>query len=178
DYDDPHKPPFNPRALQFGDTVRTLHKRLPTVLQSSLPADILNAQVELRLFPSTHPHLPAVRGRLAYTAALCTAPMAWGRVPLVGNVRLSILSEQLIKQNAFGSKGGERLVVKWRTSGRAREIGPDKDEFTGIFIFTFDEDGRIGTHVIEHAEESKHYDRMKVISVTDWLLSQMVGRPE
>lgn len=41
--------------------------------------------------------------------------MAWGSVPLVGNVRLTILSERM-----GGREGEEKLVVKWKTCGRAR----------------------------------------------------------
>lgn len=51
------------------------------------------------------------------------------------------------------------------------------EEFHGLFIFEFDEDGRILTHTIEHAEESGSWDKAsRVVSVTDWLLGRAMGR--
>lgn len=45
--------------------------------------------------------------------------------------------------------------------------------FHGLFIFEFDNEGRILKHTIEHVEESRDLDQMpKVVSVTDWLLGR------
>src|SRR3954468_13211326 len=77
--------------------LRILQERLPTLLASPLPQEILSPQITLHLFPSTHPHLPTVSGKIAYMAALWTAPVAWGRVPVVGNVKLIILSERMVR---------------------------------------------------------------------------------
>ena len=158
-------------------------------------------------------------------AALWTAPVVWGRVPIVGNVGLEILSLRMVQGlggSAFdlgqrlrreGSPegGDEKLMVRWRTigknnnnnaqqhdtvdSGRHRnfsphiffnqsyakeeeggggggrekrdqkgDVGKGKD-FTGLFIFTFDERGRVLSHTIEHAmddylhpEEDEEWD--------------------
>ena len=50
-------------------------------------------------------------------------------------------------------------------------------EFTGLFIFEFDQDGKILKHVIEHTEEGGRWDSMtRVVSVTDWLLGNLSGR--
>jgi hypothetical protein len=47
------------------------------------------------------------------------------------------------------------------------------DEFTGIFIFSFDSKGRIATHTIEHSDENNGYDKTsKVVTLTDWLLGK------
>src|SRR5215471_6942299 len=101
---------------QLTDTaIRTLHERMPDLLATPLPQDILSPNIKLQLFPSTHPHLPSVTGRLAYTAALWTSPVAWGRVPVVGNVKLVVLSERMLHTGAPGD--GEKLVVRWRTCG-------------------------------------------------------------
>ncbi|KAK5163575.1 uncharacterized protein LTR77_010524 [Saxophila tyrrhenica] len=221
-YNLPSEPPKGPdeRTLQLGKTVRTLHERLPTLLQSPLPSDILSPNISLHLFPSTHPHLPTVSGRLAYVAALWTAPVAWGRVPLVGNVKLTILSERMVKNGGSSSPVGsrdEKLIVKWKTCGKTKArdgtggayrdqkigsrdpvdkirdfisgttIASSKDnlnlsdetdgEFTGLFIFEFDKDGKILKHVIEHTEEGGRWDSMtRVVSVTDWLLGNLSGR--
>ena len=131
--------------------------------------------------------------------------MAWGRVPIVGNVKLIILSERVVKnghmcsRNAHSHLNSERLVVRWKTCGKTqgkgmgalyRGIGAseevdkitewlggdarDDEEFVGKFIFEFDEEGRIVTHTIEHAEENGDLEKTsRVVSVTDWLL----GRP-
>ncbi|KAB2579235.1 Tubby [Lasiodiplodia theobromae] len=196
------KPP-DERTLKLGKTIRVLHERLPTLLASPLPQEILSPQITLHLFPSTHPHLPTVSGRIAYTAALWTAPVAWGRVPVVGNVKLEILSERMMR-NGCGSTSGkahEKLIVKWRTCGKTKGKGVgafyrgisgseqvdkiteflggdarDDEEFVGLFIFEFDEEGRILTHTIENVEEGGNWDKMtRVISVTDWLLGKAWG---
>ncbi|MCJ1276087.1 hypothetical protein MMC21_003892 [Puttea exsequens] len=204
--------PPDERTLKLGKTLRILQTRLPTLLASPLPQEILSPHISLHLFPSTHPHLPTVSGRVAYHAALWTAPMAWGRVPIVGNVRLIILSERVLKngnsstsssRTSHGSTvSNERLIVRWKTSGKTqgkgmgafyRGIGAseqvdkitewlggdvrDDEEFTGLFIFEFDELGRIITHTIEHADESRNWERTsRVVTVTDWLLGRMNGR--
>lgn len=47
------------------------------------------------------------------------------------------------------------------------------DDFTGIFIFSFDSKGRIATHTIEHADEDNGFDKTsKVVTLTDWLLGK------
>ncbi|KAK5719024.1 hypothetical protein LTR17_015449 [Elasticomyces elasticus] len=215
-----YKPP-DERTLQLGKTIRVLHERLPSLLQSPLPAEILSPQISLHLFPSTHPHLPTVSGRIAYNAALWTAPVAWGRFPLIGNVKLTILSERMVRNGGCSvslANRDEKLIVKWKTCGKTKHRDPtggvyrgssgktDKDpmdriiefiagskdrttdtvkraqeeqeqEFTGLFVFEFDEKGRIVKHVIEHTDEGGRWDSMtRVVSVTDWLLGRFNGR--
>ena len=184
--------------------VRTLHERLPSLLASPLPQETLAPNITLHLFPSTHPHLPTVSGRLSYTAALWTAPVAWGRVPVVGNVKLIILSERMVRNGptAFGNMN-EKLIVRWKTCGKTKGRGMgafykgiggsgdqvdkiteflggdvrDDEEFTGLFIFEFDEDGRIASHTIEHVQQGPNFEKMiKVVSVTDWLIGLAKGR--
>ncbi|KAL9066258.1 MAG: hypothetical protein Q9157_007208 [Trypethelium eluteriae] len=197
------KPPDG-RTVKLGKTVRMLQERLPTLLAHPLPQEILSPQITLHLFPSTHPHLPKVSGRIAYVAALWTAPVAWGRVPVVGNVNLIILSERMVKNGCANKHGpgNEKLIVRWKTCGKSkgnsdesmhepgrstrqvdkiREVlasdAKDDKEFCGLFIFEFDEEGRISSHIIEHAEEGRNFDKMtRVVSVTDWLLGKAKGR--
>jgi hypothetical protein len=150
---------------------------------------------------------------MAYRAALWTAPVAWGCVPIVGNVKLTIVSERIVRTGYMTSAqlddnpdlGEEKLVVRFQTEKRnggngqatnaaARSsasgsinrglstlLGGDKpifslnqdDEFTGIFIFSFDSKGRIATHTIEHSDENNGYDKTsKVVTLTDWLLGK------
>ena len=192
--------------------IRVLQTRMPSVLASPLPQEILSPHISLHLFPSTHPHLPTVSGRVAYHAALWTSPVAWGRMPIVGNVKLIVMSERIVKNGASSSLsitsdhrtsvGNERLIVRWKTCGKTkgkgmgafyRGIGAseqvdkitewlggdarDDEEFCGLFIFEFDEEGRIITHTIEHAEESGNLEKTsRVVSVTDWLLGRMNGQ--
>jgi len=169
--------------------LRILQERLPTLLQSPLPQEILSPQITLRLFPSTHSHLPTVTGRVAYIAALWSSPIAWGRLPLVGNVKLEILSERIIKNTSTCEDRPERLIVRWRTCGTDNKIkeflgvgkGEGDKEFTGLFIFEFDEEGRIVTHTIEHVQEGGNWDNgvgAKVVGLTDWLLGGLKGRGE
>jgi hypothetical protein len=224
------KPP-DPNKSKLGKTLRILQERLPTLLQYPLPLEILAPNISLHLFPSTHPHLPTVSGRVAYNAALWTTPIAWNRVPIVGNVRLEILAERMTSEPVtfLPRRAGaqpEQLIVRWcdgrkrnngfgggahsssaaaaSTSGStsngspspslpetsdgkelegssdsrtkilrpARAVDPHK-EFTGIFIFDFDSEGRILTHTIEQASTGQNWDKgmgAKVVGLTDWLL--------
>ncbi|KAJ5092709.1 hypothetical protein N7456_008570 [Penicillium angulare] len=242
-----HKPP-DERVLKLGKTLRTLSPLLPTILYNTLPAEILAPSVNLHLFPSTHQHLPTVKGRTLYRAALWTVPVAWSSVPLVGNVKLQILSERIVRAGTVLDPehaehhdcGDERLVVRWRTeprtdsrpfhesrstpeeqrspsnpvqvagtetgaaspphhtnghlssssakkstnSGLSVLLGGEEpifklskeEQFTGLFIFSFDEEGRILTHTIEHADEADGWDRTaKFVTLTDWLIGKARG---
>lgn len=105
----------NPTPLT---ALRILQERLPTLLQSPLPQDLLAPNISLQLFPSTHPHLPTVSGRVAYNAALWTSPIAWNRVPIIGNVKLEILAERMTSEplTFLPRRPGaipEQLVVRW-----------------------------------------------------------------
>lgn len=203
-------PKYDERTVKLGKTLRILQERLPSLLQKPLPSELLSPKITLNLFPSTHPHLPSVTGRVAYSAALWTSPIAWGRLPLISNVKLEILSERMIKHAHSScpsqSLRPEQLVVRWRTVSKSRDQtssaliynsglnenvdkltewfgGGNKDddirkEFTGLFIFEFDEEGRILTHTIEHAQEGGNWERgvgAKVVGLTDWLLGGMRG---
>ena len=65
-------------------------------------------------------------------------------------------------------------ITEW-LGGDAR----DDEEFCGLFIFEFDEEGRIVTHTIEHAEEGGSWDRAsRVVSVTEWLLGKAMGKKD
>ncbi|KAI9785530.1 MAG: hypothetical protein M1839_009271 [Geoglossum umbratile] len=190
--------PAKHQAIRF-TALRILQDHMPTLLQTPLPQEILSPHITLHLFPSTHPHLPTVSGRVAYIAALWTAPMAWGRVPIVGNVKLHILSERMVKSSLHASPASsngnaEKLIVRWKTCGKDRggdksavsgggggvtsgSSSTDDSEFCGLFIFEFDELGRVVHHTIEHADEGENWDRntAKVISVTEWLLGKARG---
>ncbi|KAJ5216797.1 hypothetical protein N7468_009805 [Penicillium chermesinum] len=248
-----HQPP-DERVLKLGKTLRTLSPLLPTILYNNLPPEILSPNVNLHLFPSTHPHLPTVKGRRLYRAALWTVPVAWSSIPLVGNVRLQIQSERIVRAGTVlepdhcgdNDCGDERLVVRWKTEARTESrpfhessqessspaqipgesspasngaetsapakqnastdpeasqsslssstngtnrglsklLGGDEpifklsheEQFTGLFIFSFDEEGRILTHTIEHTDEADGWDRTaKFVTLTDWLIGKARG---
>jgi hypothetical protein len=142
--------------------------------------------------------------------------VAWGCVPIVGNVKLKIISEKIVRtgfeyaippEAARGEQdlSAEKLVVRWKTEpksngngsfdaaqssttegninrGLSKLLGGDKpifnlnkgDDFTGLFIFTFDSKGRIASHTIEHSDESNGFDKTsKVVTLTDWLLEKV-----
>jgi hypothetical protein len=187
------------------------------MLSAGIPQSILSPGVTLHLFPSTHPHLPIVKGKVAYRAALFSAPVAWGTVPFVGNVKLKIISERMARSGysdaahkaSDDEAGEEKLVVRWITEakgangsnataaassvsaentnaslstmlGGSQPLSTNNDkQFSGLFIFTFDGNGRIASHTIEHADEDNGYDRTsKVVTVADWLLGKARGRKE
>lgn len=211
-----HLPPDD-RKVKLGKTLRILQPRLPTLLHSPLPQEILSPNITLHLFPSTHPHLPTVSGRVAYIAALWSSPIAFNRLPLIGHIHLEILSERMIAQplrKRPAGAVGEQLVVRWRTIGSkgktrgllaylngkgsaGQEAGegegkapvgdalPAGDErgkeFTGLFFFDFDEEGRILSHTIEHVDEGGQWEKgmgAKMVGLTDWLLGGMKGGEE
>ncbi|KAL0940891.1 uncharacterized protein CTRU02_203654 [Colletotrichum truncatum] len=192
----PGNKPHNENNANLGKTLRILQEHLPKLLQSPLPQEILAPNISLHLFPTTHPHLPTVSGRVAYTAALWSAPIAWNRLPLVGNVRLSIISERVTKQPLpFAPlRAGalpEQLVVRWctpggkssssattaaTTDGAATGKGAGDKGFTGLFVFQFDAEGRILSHTIETVQEGGDWEKgvgAKVVGLTDWLLGGM-----
>lgn len=140
--------------------------------------------------------------------------MAWGCVPIVGNVKLRIVSERIVRtgfatalnEDSDHNLMEEKLVVRWKTEpkssngttetaaasssavengginrGLSTLLGGDKpifslnkgDDFSGIFVFSFDNQGRIATHTIEHADEDNGFDKTsKVVTLTDWLLGK------
>lgn len=199
--------PIQCSSLIIIKALRVLQDRLPTICQTPLPADILSPQIQLCLFPSTHPNLYRASGRAAYIAALWSSPLAWGRIPIIGNVRLEILSERMVKSpRSLSSTAsnimhittnfrGEQLIVKWRTTDKTRRKGTSDlidrateflgitggDEFTGLFIFEFDELGRVVSHTIENVHQGGDWDKglgAKVVGLTDWLLGGIRGRGE
>ncbi|KAF4468452.1 hypothetical protein FALBO_4660 [Fusarium albosuccineum] len=186
--------PKDPNKAKLGKTLRILQDRLPTLLLHPLPHDILAPNISLHLFPSTHPHLPTVSGRVAYNAALWTSPIAWNRVPIIGNVRIEILAERMTSEplTFLPRRPGaipEQLVVRWcekrkdpklsrdggviaRSLPFGRGVDPDK-AFTGLFVFDFDAEGRVLNHTIEQAQAGGDWEGgvgAKVVGLTDWLL--------
>ncbi|KAF8441220.1 hypothetical protein BGX38DRAFT_821337 [Terfezia claveryi] len=162
--------PPDERTVNLGKTVRTLQRLLPTMLSSptSIPNSVLSPSVTLHLFPSSHPHLPTARGRVAYKTALWTSPFVWGQLP--GRAKLEILAARVVKP----CDRGEELRVRWRavpssSSTPSTKVpdppthpnlfksdsngnGDTEKGFSGLFIFTFDDKGRILSHTIEHAD--------------------------
>lgn len=78
--------------------------------------------------------------------------------------------------------GGETTTSTQTTEykapiGTAEPVGSSK-EFTGLFIFDFDKEGRILSHTIEHVQEGGQWEKgvgAKVVGLTDWLLGGMKG---
>ncbi|KAH7222868.1 hypothetical protein BKA60DRAFT_293477 [Fusarium oxysporum] len=186
--------PKDPNKAKLEKTLRVLQERLPTLLLHPLPHDILAPNIALHLFPSTHPHLPTVSGRVAYNAALWTSPIAWNRVPILGNVCIEVLAERMTTEplTFLPRRAGaipEQLVVRWcekrkgsdsssnkgviaRSLPFGRGVDPDK-AFTGLFVFDFDAEGRILSHTIEQAQAGGDWEAgvgAKVVGLTDWLL--------
>ncbi|KAK0389868.1 hypothetical protein NLU13_3441 [Sarocladium strictum] len=192
------KEPSDPNKAKLGKTLRILQERLPTLLQSPLPQSLLAPNISLHLFPSTHPHLPTVSGRVAYTAALWSSPIAWNRVPIIGNVQLEILAERMTAEPlTFLPRRPEaipeQLVVRWCEKRKAKKDGEGETRgfasalnlgggvdsskaFSGLFIFDFDKEGRILSHTIETAQQGGNWEKgygAKFVGLTDWLLGGM-----
>lgn len=73
----------------------------------------------------------------------------------------------------IGAKQRVDKITAW-LGGDERDDG----EFCGLFIFEFDEEGRIMNHVIERAEGGEGWDNRfgRVVGLTDWLLGRLGGR--
>lgn len=116
-------------------------------------------------------------------------------MPVVGNVKLVILSERMVSTGCTNSR--EKLIVKWKTCGadkgdvteqikkmmailgRSKTQADENKDFHGLFLFEFDELGRVLKHTIEHVEEGNQWEKTaRVISVTDWLLGRAKWRQE
>lgn len=203
--------------------LRIISSHLPKIFINPLPPEILSDNITLHFFPSTHPHLPVVKGKIPYKAALWTAPVAWGSVPIIGNVQIQVLRERMVHEPHHSSteiqhddllNGQEKLIVCWKTKYRSMIpkkmdgdagtgfdrshssqeanrglsvlLGGDapifklakEEQFTGLFIFTFDNRGKILKHTIEHAEKNSGHEKTPtVVSITDWLLRKSRLRP-
>ncbi|KAK5997318.1 hypothetical protein PT974_02673 [Cladobotryum mycophilum] len=198
----PGEQPSDPNKAKLGKTLSAENttRTPPDASPIPLPQDILAPNISLQLFPSTHPHLPTVSGRVAYNAALWTSPIAWNRVPLIGNVKLEILAERMTSEplTFLPRRAGaipEQLLVRWcekrkcaeerqtRSGGGSisiplrlnRGVDPNK-AFTGLFIFDFDKEGRVLTHTIEQVQEGGDWEKgmgAKFVGLTDWLLGGM-----
>jgi hypothetical protein len=125
----------------------------------------------------------------------------------VGNVKLAVISEHMTRHggNQVNSDcRDEKLIVKWKTHSKDQDkdsnrvywgLGANEQlaritdilagkssggkEFCGLFIFEFDEQGRIAKHTIEHADKGSGSERTnRVVSVTDWLLGKVNGHRE
>ena len=180
-----------------------LEEHLPTIFRNPLPRSVLNEKITLRLFPSTHPHLPVVHGHTAYGIGLRSSPIAWNRLPFTDE-RLQILSVRMISSQGSDihapiNASGEQLIVRWRTSSKKKaedsEAAADLDlvhkapvgmseaigsaeEFTGLFIFDFDREGLILRHTIEHVEQRGRWEKglgTQVVHLTDRILGGMNG---
>ncbi|BFZ61054.1 hypothetical protein YB2330_002112 [Saitoella coloradoensis] len=163
------------REVTIGKTIRTLRQHLPHILETPLPAKILSPSVKLHLFPSTHPNIPRVSGRVPYLAALrlasWTVPVILKRQPPTNHVRLEILSERMIKVN-----GRERLMVRWQTA----LDHPHSDEgcMAGWFWFEFDEFGKLSSHVVEDVEYPTERQQKPSVATSIWEMFGSGSRKE
>jgi hypothetical protein len=75
------------------------------------------------------------------------------------------------------SKTGSNKSLSTLLGGEAPMFKPGKEgQFSGLFVFAFDEEGRIASHTIEHADQANGWDRTaKFITLTDWLLGKARG---
>lgn len=79
------------------------------------------------------------------------------------------------RQDSATAEHGETEVKA--PVGMAQPVGSSK-EFTGLFIFDFDNEGRILSHTIEHVQEGGQWEKgvgAKVVGLTDWLLRGIKG---
>ena len=118
-------------------------------------------------------------------------------------VKNGALPPHLSASGRSNGNSNEKLIVKWRTCGKTKGLGVgarykgigarqrvdkitewlggdarDDEEFCGLFIFEFDEEGRVSSHVIERVEGGEGWDKNvgRVVALTDWLLGRFNGK--
>lgn len=73
----------------------------------------------------------------------------------------------------IGGRESVDKITEWLGGGKGED---DSKEFTGLFIFEFDDEGRVVSHTIEHVQEGGNWERgvgARVVGLTDWLLGGM-----
>lgn len=89
-----------------------------------------------------------------------------------------------VRETAADKKGTTTTEYKAPVGDAEPSAGRDnskKSEFTGLFIFEFDGEGRILSHTIEHAQQDGEVEKgvgATVVGLTDWLLGGMKGARE
>lgn len=86
-------------------------------------------------------------------------------------------SESNQKGLSGSEAAGRNKSLSTLLGGDAPIFLPGKEgRFEGLFIFAFDEKGRIASHTIEHADQADGWDRTaKFVTLTDWLLGKARG---
>ena len=87
-----------------------------------------------------------------------------------GNASQSTMSASSAVNNGGINRGLSTLL-----GGDRPLFGKDagSDSFSGLFVFSFDSEGRIANHTIEHADEAGGFDKTsKVVTLADWLLGK------
>jgi hypothetical protein len=103
-------------------------------LQTPFPRALLAADITLRLFPTTHPGIPPIRGGvLGYLAAARMLQMVVsGMIVDTRNARIRVLSERLIKDKGSSIESGNessssgvpsRYILKWCTCDVSESSG-------------------------------------------------------
>ncbi|CAI4062764.1 hypothetical protein N7582_002213 [Saccharomyces uvarum] len=100
---------------------------VPNLLQKMLKESVLDDNITLRLFPTSHPYIPVLHGRSKYKASLNAIRMIVRKFVLDEECRLHISS---VKTLTSASQGGEskaipqnyntitsndKLVIKWQS---------------------------------------------------------------
>jgi hypothetical protein len=86
-------------------------------------------------------------------------------------------TEHTAQSTTTAGNGGINRGLSALLGGDRPLLSAAESEFTGLFIFSFDHDGKIATHTIEHADENNGLDKTsKVVTLADWLLGKAKGR--
>lgn len=110
--------------------LREIKAATPHLLQTPFSRSLLAADITLKLFPTTHPGIPPIRGGvLGYLAAARMLQMVVSSMILdTRNARIRILGERLIKDDDSGADGKgcdvpSRYIVKWCTCDASEILG-------------------------------------------------------
>ncbi|CAI4063319.1 hypothetical protein SUVZ_07G2900 [Saccharomyces uvarum] len=118
----------SPKLANLGEiTDYLVGKGVPNLLQNMFKESVLDENITLRLFPTSHPYIPVLHGRSKYKASMNAIRMIVRKFVLDEECRLHI---SLVKTSTSTSQGGEfkdfsqnyntitpndKLVIKWQS---------------------------------------------------------------
>lgn len=150
-----------------------LSNQLPFIFIQPLPKSILSPKIELRLFPSSYPSIPAVRiGRFLYRtisrAVRWVAPVflnrslrSFGNPSGIKGIGLEITCLRVEK-----IENGRRVEARWRTasspwstkqesSAPTNTVEDMPQTWSGWFYFDINRKGLIVKHVVENVNNQR-----------------------
>lgn len=124
------QPTPDPNKANLGDMVQQLRRRVPHMLQASLPKQMLSSDVLLRVAHHDQAVLPVMRGHVGYYAAFKAAQWVLLLVVLSPEVRIHVQSLKVCTDDTIHTvyPGSTKICIKWSTClPQCPHLGPDAE---------------------------------------------------